>query len=232
MHDILLMPLNSSTIRCILSICSFYVLDALFDHLAQFSRLVFVSFRSVSSFINEPSDLIVSFIDLFILVFLRPRHISCFLCFFFGCLLHSCLHPNSAAVMFASSPRFVCCCCVCVLVRVVCFGFRNRSSRWLRHFSSGVCVLVPMVCCCDFSIDNSFCLLQHCQRLCHFRLLCESCSFGFMLDFSFEFNVALFKLVRFTRSRFFVVLALCALCCLLFFLATCVFFVRLPSLVL
>ena len=83
-----------------------------------------------------------------------------------------------------------------------CCGFHNKSSRSRLHCSCGVCVSVPVGWCCDFRIDNSFCLLRQCQRLSHFRLLCGGCDFGFMLDFSFEFGVALFEFVCFIGSRF------------------------------
>ena len=68
MHDMLSMPLNSSRILCIFS-CRFALFLPLmhfFDPLAQFFQLVFVSFRSVSPFLNESSDLIVSFPHSFI----------------------------------------------------------------------------------------------------------------------------------------------------------------------
>ena len=52
----------------------------------------------------------------------------------------------------------------------------------------------------------------HC-RLCHFLLLCGGCNFGFVLDFSFEFGIALFFLFCFNRSHFRVTLALCVPCC-------------------
>ena len=210
--------------------------DALLDPLAQFSQLVSVSFRSVSSVLSELSDFIVSFIDLFIFVVLRPRHISCYLCFFLCCccvciftwIVCCCCIPCASSpksVMFASSPRFVSCCGVCVLIRMVCCcGIRNKSSiSLLQNGSCGVCILIQRVC--------SFRMLQHSRRLSHFRLLCGSCRFGFMLDFSFEFSVALFeKNVCFTRSRLSIVLTLCALCCWDFLLfAVCVlwdFFLR------
>ena len=67
MDEKLLMPLNSYRIRWIFSclFVLFSVPDARFNPLAQSSKLVSVSFSSVSSFFNEPSDFIVSFIDLF-----------------------------------------------------------------------------------------------------------------------------------------------------------------------
>ena len=51
MHDMFLMPLNSSGIRCIISclFVLFSVADALFDPLAHFSQLLSVSFRDASS---------------------------------------------------------------------------------------------------------------------------------------------------------------------------------------
>ena len=82
---------------------------------------------------------------------------------------------------------------------------------------------------CDFCNGTSFRLLQHCRRLSHFRLLCGSCSFGSMLDFSFEFSVALFKHFYFTRSHFCIVLTLKMLLLLGCYSFRCMFFVRIIS---
>ena len=155
-HEKLLIPLNSSRIRCVFSCFS-----------AHFSQVVSVSFRNPSSFFNEPSDLDIS------------------------------------PVFFA-------------------FSFVHRCS-------CGVCVLTQMVCYCGSSNDTSFRLLQRCRRLNHFRLLCGSCSFSFLLDFPFEFSVALFEHVCFTRSHFFIVLTFCFLCCWGFLLFDVRFFGKLLS---
>ena len=99
----------------------------------------------------------------------------------------------------------------------------SLPSVLLHQCSCGVCVLIQIVCCCDFSNDISFRSLQNCRRLSHFRLLCDSVSFDFILHFSFEFSVALFGYVRFVRSTFFHRLdSLCSL--LLGFSSRCVFF--------
>ena len=146
------------------------------------------------------------------------------------------LHPDCLLLRRVSSPRlrvaaapttsllsvcfvstaaaFVCCCgshpqARTRWVRRMRLPANGVLLRRVRHHSNGrACVFVPV----DSSFDDSCRLLRLCGRLSHFRFLRRGCNFGFMVDFYFEFGEALFKLLCFIGSRFFVILALCALC--------------------
>ena len=154
-----------------LSLCSFPVSDALFNLLAQFFLVVFVYFHSVSLLLNEPSDLIVSFIGLFMFIFLRPRHNFGSICFFFGCcccgvcvitticmllllqqrvcsqlalfqqLRRSCLHPNGVLLRLPSPPSA----CSNSMAAAFASSFEwCAASRSRLQCSCGVCVFVSV----------------------------------------------------------------------------------------
>ena len=92
-----------------------------FCPLAQLFQFVLFSFRGVSPFLNESSDLIVSFTGLFIFVFLRIRHN-------FSLLF---LRLHVAAAAFVSLPRW----------RVVVSTATSLVSAWFA-ISFEWCVVV------------------------------------------------------------------------------------------
>ena len=139
------------------------------------------------------SSMTLLFTDLFIFVFLRPRHTLVFFAFFLVAAAPAfvSLPKFCAAVMFASSPKLCaaaaftytpCCCCFSnesafqlspsLQLRrshVHSNGvFRNKSPiRMLELDGCGVCLLVRVVCCFDFRKKSSR-LLRHysCGVLC------------------------------------------------------------------
>ena len=148
MHDILLMPLNSSRICCIFS-CRFVLVlsnDAFFAPLAQFFQFVFFSFRSVSPLLNESSDLMVSFTGLFVFVFLRLRHNIFFLCFFCGCCFVCIFTQVACCFGMCFFTQILCCCDACIFIQIeCCCGSHNKSHFHVLDSHSNLLRLPPQV---------------------------------------------------------------------------------------
>ena len=147
MHDILLMPLNSSRICCIFS-CRCVLLA----HLMHFLIILLNSFNlcfspfAVSPLLNESSDLI-SFIDLFIDVFLRLRHNISSLCFSLAAAAFSSLRLRvAAATMLASSSRS----------SAATAPTKILSSAWSNSVDSAN---EQVRCCCGFHNNSHFVVL-------------------------------------------------------------------------
>ena len=137
--------------------------------IAHFTQLVSVSCRNASSFSNEPSDFIVSSIDLFYLYCLAALAHLLFSELSLLLLLRLHLYPDCVlllllrrqprfcvAAMFGSSARLCSTAALASSPRLcVAAGFSNMSSfSLLHHYSCGVCVLTQMVRYCGFNNDT------------------------------------------------------------------------------